>query len=504
MGYLDTIYKASRWGEIYHALPDWEALGAGAAGPGKSVVLLAEPFAQIKAEHDRCENPNHPYHLDWGTSTGWALHLRRTRPMLEETISRAHRMIPRLDPGAHWNEQKATYTLTSGYKYQFGHVKDPNDFIIYQGNQYTLICFDELVQFDEEQYDQICTRLRSSDPVLRHMLKIRSMSNPLVQRTSGDSFSVKNPHWVRDRFVKPAPQGGVRFKKKIRREDGSVEYRSFIYLKATLYDNPDPEFVRQYEITLRDKKPHIVQALLYGNWFVTPGSFYGGEWNDHVHICEPFRIPPDWARFRSMDWGFKKPGCVHWWAMDHDGTLYCEREYTFVEKTDAEVAKRIGEIEQGLGLWRHGRSLITGPADTQLWEERGESSKTKAAVMNSLGVGWVPADKKSRQHNAERLLKRLKEHEHGTKPPGIVFFNTCKQAITTIPAIQTDPKNEEEPADGGEDHWHDSVCYACAFASHGRSGIPKHRYEEDYWGDRDDDEPDARRNRGAHGYGSRA
>lgn len=497
----EDIYKASRWGEVFHALPDWEALGAGAAGPGKSVVLLAEPFAQIAVEHERCANVNHRYHQPWGMSNGWALHLRRTRPMLEESMKRAHRMFKRIDPGAEWSEQKFTWTFSSGYKYQFGHCKDPDDWTIYQGNEYTIICFDELVQFDQEQYDQIALRLRTSDPVLRRMLKIRSMSNPLVGRSNADTFSVKNPNWVRERFVEPAPQGGVRLKRKIRREDGSVEVRSFIYLRATLYDNPDPEFVRQYEITLRDKPPHLVQAYLYGNWFVTPGSFYGGEWNDKIHVCEPFKIPRDWARFRSMDWGFKRPGCVHWWAMDHDDTLYCERELTFQGMTDADVARRIKEIEIDAGLWRNGSSTISGPADTQLWEERGESSKSKAQVMMSMGVNWTPADKKSRVHNAERFMKRLRAHERGTKPPGIVFFTSCKKAISTIPAIQTDKDDEETPADGGDDHWHDSVLYACAYVSHGRGAVPRHTPIRDRWDEEDDNALQIVR--GRHGYGSR-
>jgi hypothetical protein len=190
---------------------------------------------------------------------------------------------------------------------------------------------------------------------------------------------------------------------------------------------------------------------------------------------------------------------VHWWALDHDDTLYCEREYTFQEKTDAEVAKRIREIETDMKLWKGHQSAITGPADTQLWEERGESSRSKAAVMASLGVNWVRADKKSRRHNSERLMKRLLDHQHGTKPPGIVFFRTCKQAITTIPAIQTDPKDTEVPEDGGDDHWLDSVLYATAHASHGKKGIARHALDDDF--EDEDDEKEEKRTRGNYGYG---
>ena len=110
------IYVPSHWGHIYHNLPHDEALGAGAAGPGKSMVLLMDPFQQIAIEHQRCLDTDHEYHLPWGGSSGWALHLRRTRPMLELSIQRSQRIFPLVDPGAKWNENKATWVFTSGYR----------------------------------------------------------------------------------------------------------------------------------------------------------------------------------------------------------------------------------------------------------------------------------------------------------------------------------------------------------------------------------------------------
>jgi len=327
------------------------------------------------------------------------------------------------------------------------------------------------------------------------------MSNPVMTRKRGESFSQNDPQWVRKYFVEPAPEGGKILKTKVRRGDGREAYVSRIYLPARLRDNPDKQFVEDYELTLLGKPPHIRQALLEGSWWVTEGAFYANAWREALHVRESFAIPDDWPRFRSMDWGFKNPGTVLWWAMDPDGNLICERELTFKGKSDVEVALRIREIEEGLGLWKGDKSTLTGPADTQLWEQRGNSAASMAAVMAKHGVRWVAADKRSRMNNAQRVLARLADHRGGTADPGLMFFKECKQCITTLPGIQAEPGDPEMPADGGDDHWHDAICYAVAFASHGAAGIPTRSGSDD--DDDDDDYEGGGSDRGRDGYGSR-
>jgi hypothetical protein len=362
-------------------------------------------------------------------------------------------------------------------------------------NEYSWIGFDELVQFEKEQYDQISGRLRTSDPVLRNMLKIRACTNPVSMRSDNDNITISDPQWVRKYFVEPAPEGRKVLRKKLVRKGGETIYWDRMYLPATLYDNPDPQFVKDYEATLLSKPSHIRQALLYGDWWVSAGSFYGEAWNRALHVCKPFKIPDSWPRFRSMDWGFKAPGVVLWWTMDEEGNLYCEREYTFQGKTDVDVAARIKDVETLEGLWKFGGSTLTGPADDQLWEQRGSATMAMADVFAHHGVHWVRADKKSRRSNAQRLLKRLQDHHRGTTTPGIVFFESCVQTIKTLPGIQTAANDPECPADGGEDHWHDAVLYAVAYASRGRTGLVARSSDDD------DYQADQPRNFGRDGYG---
>lgn len=494
-------YSPSKWGVEFHSLPHDEALGAGAAGPGKTLVLLMEPFQQITVEHQRCADPEHPHPLRWGESTGWALHLRRTLPMLKQTMQRARRIFPLIDPGVKWSQDDMCWIFSSGYRYEFGHCRDPDDWEKYFSSEYSIILFDELVQFLQEQYDQIRSRCRSSDPVLVQMLRVRAMSNPLMKKDVADNFKLDdNPHWVRERFVDPAPEGRVTLWRTVQDPDSGEQMRiSRIYLPARLKDNPDPVFRRQYMQNLLDMPVHIQQAQIHGNWYFTPGAFYEC-WNENIHVCEPFKVPDDWKMFRSMDWGFKNPGCIHWWAMDPDETLYCVYELTFREKSDAEVATMVKQTEQIFGLWS-GESLITGPADTQLWEQRGHSAKEMAQVFRDKGVPWEQADKKSRRVNAQRLTARLKDHSGGTAVPGIVFFRNCRMLIKTLPQIQTDARDSDCPADGGPDHWHDSALYACAFASRGRQGIPARRKAKHRWWESEEERRIERGPRGRLGYG---
>lgn len=467
-----------------------------------SMVLLCDPFQQIQIEHLRCEQNKVPDSfppdmrelieqnpLKWGHSEGWILHLRRTMPRLTTTIERSHRMFKQIDPNADWNEKKSTWTFSSGIKYQFGGCKDRTDQNNYLGQEYSWIGFDELVEFNKDQYDFITSRCRSGDKVLRHIKKVRSASNPRLSGNKGEDILVDDPGWVKKYFVDPWPEGNKTLRRKVVRRDGTIEYVTRRFMPATLYDNPDKEFVKDYELTLMSKPKHIRDVYLLGRWDTVLGSFLEDTWNPSIHVCKPFKIPTSWPIFRSMDWGYRSNGIIGWYAVSPDNNLYKFYEVVFKEKTAEWVAKNlVRPFEEKNKLWDGNKgSKIIGPADTQLWELRGDSARNKYMDFADNGVNWVYADKKSRQVNAEVFVSRLRDHDNFSKTPGIVFFDNCKTSIQTIPAIETDPHNIEEPKKGNWDHAFDEVTYACQFAK--QSGMLAPKYKPDYTDKIDDDDP---------------
>lgn len=470
-----AFYQASPWAIRFHQSTADEVLGGGSAGPGKSLTLLWDPIqTQAVVEHARCTQVIPEGFPDWlkelckkhpirpGESEGHALHLRRTTVQIKDTIDRSVRMFPKFDPGAVYSKSDHQWTFSSGYKYTFGHCKEENGYEDYLSKQFSWLGFDEGYQFTERQYEEIDSRVRSSDPVLRRLKRTRIMSNPA-------------PGWLKERFVSLEPKGNVVFKFKITDPvTGETRWKTRLFLPATLDDNPDKTFVEDYKFKLLAKPAHIRARYLYGDWDSVEGGFFEDDWNPAVHVIQPFKIPREWPKFRMMDWGYKSQGVILWGALDPDENLYIFYEFNFRLMKDEEVAARVIEIEKKFGFWneRERKSRLTGVADTQLWEERGDSGKSKAAVFASKGVYWQPADKASIVRNAERITERLRDYDKNS-PPGLMVFNNCRKTQEMFASINVD-ENDSTVPDKKSDlkHWFDALAYGCARASRGRGSIP--------------------------------
>lgn len=467
----------------FHDLTCDEALFGGSAGPGKSLALLMDVLPQVIVEHERCKKGE----VRWGQSSGWAIHVRREFPRLEQTIHRAKIYFHTIDDGFKYDETRHIGRFSSGYKFQFGHLKDRDSFLNYRSAQFTHLGIDEAGELEhKDSYDELVTRVRSTDPVLKKMLKARCASNPF-------------PNWVRDYFIDPAPEGRKLIAKRIKLTDGTEVTRTRMFLPAKLSDNPDPEYRRQYEANLRDKPAHIRASLLNGDWYIVAGAFFADEWDPDRVVIKPFKIPSGWRRFRSGDWGYKEECVILWWAVSPEGDLICYRELTLngrkaKKRYDAhDAAKEIKRIEMAAGEWNTLRdcSRLTGVMDTQLWEERGHKGPTMADDMARVGVYWSKATK-GRKQSAQQCVRRLKERGVNGQP-GLMFFETCRGCVTTIPALGTDPTDPEKPADGGPDHWWAATAYALA-----ANAMPSGR---DFKTQEDDDEEDQQPRR-IYGYGS--
>jgi hypothetical protein len=500
-----ALYTPSPWSSKFHQTTCHEVLGGGSAGPGKSLTLLWDPLCtQAVVEHARVtgqlldEFPPwladlcRQYPIRAGESEGHALHMRRTMPQLRENIDRSMRMFPKFDAGAVYSKEYHRWTFSSGYKFTFGHCREENSHEDYLSNQYTHLGFDEGYQFTERQYEELGGRVRAADPVLAQLLRTRIMSNPA-------------PGWLKERFVSPCKEGNTVLKVKVRDPlTGELEMRTRLFLPARLDDNPDKAFVKQYKFNLLSRPAHMRARYLYGDWDSMEGGFFEDDWNPSVHVIEPFKIPRDWPKFRSMDWGYKAPGCIGWFAMDPDENLYMFYEFTFRQMRDSEVAERCIEIEKKFGFWNHRerKSRLTGVADTQLWEERGDSGKSKAAVFAEKGVYWQPADKASLARNAERISERLRDYDKHSQPGLMLFSRDTRKTQEMFAGIGIDENDNTVPDKKSPlKHWFDTVAYATARASRGRGSIVMDMHEFDRYAANDNDGDEPVQKASGFGYG---
>lgn len=458
----------------------------GSAGCGKTDLLIFHQLYAVDFETQRYKRG------EIRASKAWSIFFRRVMPNLKQPIDRALRAFPLIDPGGHWNATDHLWTWSCGAKSQFGGMERPTDFLKYYGAEYTEIDFDELTEFEEEQYDQLDSRLRTSDPALTPYMSVRWGSNPV-----GAGLV-----WVRRRFVEVAPPGTtVRF--KVNLDDREI-VQDQIFLQAYLKDNPTLWADGRYEASLRKNKPHIRRALLQGDWYVSVGAFLSDFWDPGHHICDNHQIPPNVYRFRSCDFGIAgKSGrsgwtSVTWWYMDRDGTLTAYAHLYVAGKSADRVAEQVYEIERYFGDWDEdeGRSMLNmgSVLDAQCFKRTGTSGPTIAEDFWRKGVGFKKSTK-DRTNGVAELVRRLDtfvEYEdkgRQRKKPMIRWMRRCEkviQLLPVIPAHETNPADVKDDAEGSDIF--DDTMYACT----SRPLRPREKSENNYEDDDEDEFETAR------------
>jgi len=417
------------------AASEREVLYGGSAGSGKSFALLADPMRYFN------------------NSNFSGLILRRTNDELRELIWKSQELYPKIYPGSKWQEKKSQWVFPSGGKLWMTYLERDEDVLRYQGLSFSYIAFDELTQYATPfAWNYMRSRLRSTDPTL-----------PLFQRATTNPGG-RGHGWVKKMFVDPAPSNikfaatdidtanTLTFPQGHEKEGQPLFYRRFI--PATLKDNPYLMQDGQYEANLLALPETQRRQLLEGDWDVADGAAFS-EFKQSDHVCEPFDIPPDWRRFRSCDYGYSSYSAVHWFAIDPSyETLYVYRELYLSKNTGKDLAKAVLEAE-------HGESIQYGILDSSCWHNRGQIGPSIAEEMISIGCRWRPSDRSAgaRVAGKNRFHEVLKV-DPVTETAGIIFFNTCRQIISDLPVIPSDPKGSDDiDPRHASDHTYDSVRY---------------------------------------------
>lgn len=432
-----------------------EVLYGGAAGGGKSYAMLADPIRYFSNGNFR------------------GLLVRRTNDELKELKWKSIGLYNNPELKGVWREKDSIWRFPSGAEFWFTYLERDEDVLRYQGQSFTWIGIDELTQYATPfAWNYLRSRLRSTD--INLPLSMRATSNP-----GGPGHG-----WVKRMFIDPAPYNttfnarDLDTNEELRypetypsnhRQAGQPHPRAGQplfqrrFIPASLYDNPYLMQDPNYEANLLSMPEDQRRQLLEGDWNVADGAAFR-EFNQSIHVVKPHKIEYNWRKFRSCDYGYGSHSAVHWYAIDNEGTLIVYRELYVSKKTGKELAELILEAEQD-------ENISYGVLDSSVWAERGTSGPTVAEEMIGAGCRWRPADrsKGSRSAGKNRLHELLKVNE-ATGRPGIVFFDTCRQIITDLPVIPTDPDGEDDIDDRyTSDHAYDSIRYGIMSRPRGHS-----------------------------------
>lgn len=426
-------WRPHRQQEIFLERGEFEVLYGGAAGGGKSDALLISALEGIQ----------HPkYH---------GLILRRTFPQLQELLDRAADYYPRFD--GTWSAYKSRYEFPSGAKITFSHMQHEKDKENFQGKEFHFVGFDELTHFTESQYLYLISRVRRSSEGLG--LVFRATTNP------GSIGHV----WVKKRFIDVASP----YQTYIDPASGT----SRVFIPATVYDNPsimdnDPMYVKRLE----SLPPVERDRLLHGKWDVFEGQVFQ-ELNQHTHGCEPFDIPPEWSKYMIFDWGYSRPWCALYFAVDFDNVIYLYREVYGMKDNNPDQGLRMTNTEICRRIWEEESEKIkTRIADPACWgptKIRGSNSVLGPSFVEDAakeGLFFIKADNdrlrgKQQVHQRFRVEYDLDEETGEIKDTKVHFvaFNTCKRWWDEMTALREDPRNPEDVDTDQPDEGYDCTRY---------------------------------------------
>ena len=431
----DIIFQANPGPQTdFLSASEQEVLYGGAAGGGKSFAMLADPVRYF----------NNPLSNK--------LLVRRSTEELRELISVSKQLYPRAIPGIKFLERDKTWIAPSGASLWLSYLDRDDDVSRYQGQAFNWIGFDELTQWPSPfAWNYMRSRLRTT----------RNSGLNLYQRATTNPGGAGHS-WVKKTFVDPAvnntafnatdPETGedIVWPKGHTKQGQPLFKRRFI--PATLFDNPYLAEDGLYEANLLSLPEHQRKQLLEGNWDVNEGAAFT-EWNRNLHVIEPFEIPNSWARFRACDYGYGSYTGVVWIAVSPDEQLIVYRELYCSKVIATDLADMILEAE-------HGEKIRYGVLDSSLWHNRGDTGPSLAEQMVQKGCRWRPSDrsKGSRIAGKNELHRRLQVDDF-TEEPRLVFFNTCTNIISQIPAIPLDKNNSEDVDTNSEDHLYDALRY---------------------------------------------
>ncbi len=189
-------------------------------------------------------------------------------------------------------------------------------------------------------------------------------------------------------------------------------------------DNPylDEEEIQAIENSLDER---ALQARRYGRFVTATAGLVYPEFDESVHVIEPFSIPKEWQDNISIDPGLNNPLSAHWYAVDFDGNVYAVAEHYEAGRDIDYHAEAIRTISERLGWHADGKGRICALIDSAAKQRTLGSMKSVAELFYERGILVNPNVEKDLFSG----LATVKRYLNGKNHPRLYIFNNCVHLI---------------------------------------------------------------------------
>jgi phage terminase large subunit len=255
-------------------------------------------------------------------------------------------------------EEPPQYRFTNGSKIMIGGMDKPTRIM---SSEYDVAYVQEAIELSTTDWENITTRLRNGKVPYQILM---ADTNPDIPT-----------HWLKVR----CNLGNTKLIES-RHTDNPTLYTTDGTLteRGTAYISKLDNLSGARKLRLKD-----------GLWVASEGQIYE-EWNPAVHLVNRCRVPKEWPRYRSIDFGYVNPFVWQNWAIDPDGSAYLVTEIYHTKKTvDEHAAMILKHVTDGRDVGRKGEWLEPKPRAI-ICDHDAES---RARLSKCLGMSTIPANK---------------------------------------------------------------------------------------------------------------
>jgi hypothetical protein len=207
---------------------------------------------------------------------------------------------------------------------------------------------------------------------------------------------------------------------------------------------------KEIDLMIAQWPVEVQETRIKGHFAAFLGAVYK-TFNRQVHVCDPFKIPDDWTKYRVIDWGFNNPFCCLWMARDKDKRWFVYNEHYEAQQT---LARHAQEIKRISGKERYRCTWADHDA-----QERYE--------FKQLGIPTSPA-KKDVHLGIEAVQAALKVQGNGK--PRVQIFKDCKHTIKEMGGYKWAEGSEIKDAKDEPLQLNDHTCDCIRYGIYGIEG----------------------------------
>lgn len=188
-------------------------------------------------------------------------------------------------------------------------------------------------------------------------------------------------------------------------------------------DNPylNKEEIKMLTDSLSEKE---LTARKYGRFTSGSGPVYP-EFDENVHVIEPFTVPYEWQDTLSIDPGLKNPLSCHWYAVDFDGNVYVTEEHFAAGLSVEEHAEIIKRKSDKIGWRRDMNGKISALIDSAANQRTLASAKSVSELFFDYGINVNANVNKDLFSGINRVKSCFKNNK-------IFIFKNCVNLISEL------------------------------------------------------------------------